>query len=227
MFNRTVYFDNVKHSLFSGSLSQEQVDGQETILTVWEYLPVLFPTIVLDLRWLAYMLATTYHETAYTIQPITEYGSQSYLQGKSYYPYIGRGYVQLTWDYNYRRATDELELTGTDDLVQYPDRALDPVIAAKVLFKGMYEGWFTGKKLDDYFNDFDNDPVNARQIINGNDDDQLIAGYYDSFNYALQAAVEDYEPPLIPPPPDHKVVAVSIITPVGVDVVIKVNGVQL
>lgn len=32
----------------------------------------------------------------------TEIGSQAYLQSKPYYPYIGRGFIQVTWDYNYK-----------------------------------------------------------------------------------------------------------------------------
>src|SRR6187549_3550178 len=118
MYDREKYFDAVRAAPFSGNLTEDQVDGQNTIISVWEALPIL----ALDQRWLAYMLATTFHETAATFQPITEYGSDAYLQGKSYYPYIGRGYVQLTWDYNYQKATDELGLYGTDDLVAYPDR---------------------------------------------------------------------------------------------------------
>ena len=48
--------------------------------------------------------------------PITEYGSQDYLQGKEYWPYIGRGWVMLTWEDNYRRASVELGLTDERDL---------------------------------------------------------------------------------------------------------------
>ena len=66
--------------------------------------------------------------------------------------------------------------------------ALDSLIATRILFRGMAEGWFTGKKLGQYFNDERDDPVNARQIINGNDKDDLIAGYHDKFLAALTAA---------------------------------------
>jgi putative chitinase len=52
----------------------------------------------------------------------------------------------------------------------------------------MAEGWFTGRKLGQYFNDDKDDPINARQIINGNDDDTLIASYYDMFLDAVEAA---------------------------------------
>src|SRR4029077_13530241 len=74
MFDRTAYFDQVRASLFAGVLSQQQVDGQNDIIDVWETLPERFPYLKLDLRWLAYMLATTYHETSQEMWPIEEYG---------------------------------------------------------------------------------------------------------------------------------------------------------
>jgi hypothetical protein len=184
MFDRDVYFDAIR-PLFGGSLEQIQVDGQNIILAVWEYQGGG------DVRHLAYMLATVYHECATRFWPISEYGSQSYLQGKEYYPYIGRGFVQLTWVANYERASEELNLTDERDLVEHPEMALDSLIATRVLFRGMEQGWFTGKKLSQYFNDSKDDPVNARQIINGNDDDDLIAGYHKKFLAALVDAEED------------------------------------
>jgi hypothetical protein len=181
-YDRDVYFAAVRETLFGGSLEQVQVDGQNIILAVWEYQGGG------DVRHLAYMLATVHHECATRFWPITEYGSQSYLEGKKYYPYIGRGWVMLTWEDNYRRASDELNLTDERDLVEHPEMALDSLIATRVLFNGMADGWFTGKKLSDYFNDTKDDPVNARQIINGNDKDTLIAGYYEDFLDALEDA---------------------------------------
>jgi predicted chitinase len=120
--------------------------------------------------------------------PITEYGSQSYLEGKDYYPYIGRGFVMITWEDNYRHASQQLALTGKRDLVEHPELALDSLISSRILFRGMAEGWFTGKKLGQYFSATKDDPVNARQIVNGNDDDELIAGYHRDFLKALEAA---------------------------------------
>lgn len=186
-FDRDTYFDAVRVPLFNGSLDQCQVDGQNILLAVWEYQGLT------DLRHLAYKLATVHHECAARFWPITEYGSQSYLQGKPYWPYVGRGWVQLTWEDNYRRASEELNLTDERDLVEHPEMALDSLIATRVLFKGMADGWFTGKKLSQYFNDTKDDPVNARQIINGNDDDDLIAGYHKQFLAALKASSSEGE----------------------------------
>ena len=185
-YNREVFFDNVRDELFDGALDQQQVDGCGVILGLWE--GQYTGTPMSDIRWLAYILATVFHECATTMWPITEYGSQSYLQGKEYYPYIGRGFVMITWEDNYRHASQQLSLTGSRDLVEHPELALDSLISARILFRGMAEGWFTGKKLGQYFNDAKNDPVNARQIVNGNDDDVLIAGYHADFLAALEKA---------------------------------------
>jgi putative chitinase len=185
-YDRDVYFGGVRDALFAGALSQEQVDGQSVILAVWEYQGGGTP--MTDERWLAYMMATVFHETATKMWPTTEYGSQSYLEGKEYYPYIGRGFVQLTWEDNYDKASKALGLIDDRDLVEHPEMALDSLISARIMFRGMAEGWFTGRKLGQYFNGDKDDPVNARQIINGNDDDVLIAGYHADFLAALVAA---------------------------------------
>src|SRR5262245_13651671 len=80
----------------------------------------------------AYILATAYHETAHTMQPIMELGGQAYLQSKPYYPYVGRGYVQLTWLDNYKRASAELGV----DFVKNPTLLLQAKYAAPILILG-------------------------------------------------------------------------------------------
>jgi hypothetical protein len=186
MINRDIYFDEVRDSLFSGALTQQNVDGQNVILGLWEWQATGTP--MTDIRWLAYILATVYHETATRCWPVTEYGSQDYLQGKEYWPYIGRGLIQLTWEENYRNASAMLGLIDDRDLVSHPEVALDSLIAARLAFRGMAEGFYTDMQLGMYFNDTTDDPINARQIINGNDKDELIASYYDVFLEALIAA---------------------------------------
>jgi putative chitinase len=187
-FDRDVYFSEVRSSLFNGALTQQQVDGQNVILAVWEYQAGGTP--MTDKRWLAYMLATVYKECATRMWPTTEYGSQSYLQSRDYWPYIGRGFVQLTWKDNYDKASKALGLIDDRDLVDNPNMALDSLISARVMFRGMAEGWFTGKRLNDYFNNSEDDPINARQIINGNDCDEEIAEYHKIFLDALNKAEE-------------------------------------
>lgn len=186
-FDRNVYFNYVRDVLFEGALTQQQVDGQSVILAVWEYQAGGTP--MTDIRWLAYMLATVYHETAYRMWPTTEYGSQSYLEGKDYFPYIGRGFVQLTWEDNYRTASAALGLIDDRDLVDHPEMALDSLISARIMFRGMAEGWFTGAKLGSFFNSEEDNPYDARTIINGHDDAKLIEGYHDQFLEALNEAL--------------------------------------
>jgi hypothetical protein len=234
-FDRKVYFDAVRKRPFGGSLSQQQVDGQNAILDRWEKWPLTD-----DLRWLAYPLATALHETASTMQPIEEYGKGA---GHSYgvpdvetgQTYYGRGYVQLTWRDNYARAANELDLTGGDDLEWHADRALDPTIAANVMFTGMADGWFrhdsagTPETLGKYFDDETDDPFNAREIINGDRNTvpswsggksigSLIAGYHEDFLAALQASVVDAEPE---PQPGELVVTIKVDVPAGVVVKIE------
>lgn len=180
-FNSALFFDIVRDRLYNGVLSQGQVDGMNFILRGWRRRRGLNS----DPRHPSYCLATTHHETAFTMQPITEYGSQSYLQSKDYYPYIGRGYVQLTWDFNYEKAG----LAVAEDLLSFPELALEPDLAAQIMFEGMEEGWFTGKKLSDYFNDIIEDSYNARRIINGTDKAAEIAEYYEEFLNAIEASL--------------------------------------
>jgi putative chitinase len=185
-FDREAYFNYVRDVLFEGALTQVQVDGQNLILAIFEN--QYGGTPMTDVRWLAYMLATVYHETGYQMWPNTEQGSDEYLQGKSYWPYIGRGYVHLTWEENYRNASTALGLVGDRDLVVHPELALDSLVATRIMFRGMAEGWFTGAKLGQFFNELDDTPFDARTIINGYDMASEIAAYHGQFLQALKEA---------------------------------------
>ena len=134
------------------------------------------------LSWVAYILATIKHETANTFKPITELGSQKYLTQKRYYPYIGRGYVQLTWDFNYRKFGKLLNIP----LLEHPELANEPETAWKILEVGMVQGLYTGKKLSDYLNDTEMDFYNARKIINGLDQATTIKFYAGQYFQALE-----------------------------------------
>lgn len=159
-----------------GKLNQLQVDGINFIVSAIDAdKSITYPQA-------AYMLATAWHETARTMQPIVEYGSEMYLRSKRYWPYIGYGYVQLTWLANYKRMGDYLEI----DLVADPKIALQPEVAVKIMIAGMKKGMFSGEKLSDYIYQSKKDYVNARRIINGTDKAKLIAGYAETFEYALR-----------------------------------------
>lgn len=181
------FFTVVRKSVFGGRMNQGQVDGCNYILTGFED---HYSGRNGDYRWLAYELGTTFHETAHTMKPIAEIGKgkgRSYGKPTKYAGQVayGRGFVQLTWAYNYERADKELGLNGF--LLEDFDRALQPAIAARIMFAGMEEGWFTGKKLADYFNKDKTDWINARRIINGLDRAEKIAGYSKEFFVALLA----------------------------------------
>lgn len=231
MFDRKVYFDTIRADPFGGSMSQSQVDGQEMILDTWEASPSFT-----DLRHLAYMLATTYHETAATMQPIEEYGKG---KGKDYgvpdkqtgQTYFGRGFVQLTWRSNYAKADAELGFDKDTGMEWHADRALDEGIAAQVMFRGMSEGWFRGDKtgrhtLARYFSNTKDDPVGARNIINGDVSTmgKKIAGYHQNFLDALTDAVMVAPEPPVPEPTAAQV-AVRIDVVPGTVVSVLVNGV--
>lgn len=132
---------------------------------------------------LAYVLATTYHESGHTMKPVREMGGETYLKSKKYYPYVGMGYVQLTWRKNYEFVSKKLGI----DFVANPRLLLDSKYAVPILVSGMKEGWFTGKKLSDYITLQKSDFVNARRIINGIDKADLIASYATEYDKLLKA----------------------------------------
>jgi hypothetical protein len=186
------FFDAVR-PLFGGSLSQPQVDGLALIAQAWDKYGDG------DTAKLAYILATAFHETAQTMQPIKDYGKG---RGKKYgkpdetgkAPY-GRGHVQITWRENYVNADKKLKLGGK--LAADYDLALDPAISVRVLITGMLQGWFTGKKLSDYIDSSvalllhpprpKHDFVGARRIVNGTDKATLISEHARTFLKALEA----------------------------------------
>ena len=86
-YDRRFFFDTVRKDLFRGTLRQSQVDGMEYLLGIWEkHFEAENPRD--GTNWLAYALATFFHETAETMQPIEEYrkGSEN---GKSYGQSVG------------------------------------------------------------------------------------------------------------------------------------------
>lgn len=174
MVSRKTFFARVRGPLFRGGLARGQVDGCERILAMHDADPLP------DLRWLGYMLATTYHETGRTMQPVEEIGRGA---GRPYgrTPYWGRGLVQLTWRANYARFGELLR----EPLLSDPGRACTWEVALPVLRRGMTDGLFTGRALRDHFGPAVDDPVGARRIINGTDRASLVADYHREFMEAL------------------------------------------
>lgn len=206
MINRKIFFARVRAEIFHGSLDQRQVDGLNTILNHAEDERT-------NLEYLAYMLATTFHETAEDMQPIDERGGVSYftrlydIKGQNpklakrlgnVFPgdgakYHGRGYVQLTGRDNYDRASRKLGV----DFVQHPEWVKKPRHAVAIMFMGMTEGWFTGKDVHSYMDGIDGTDAEdrkqfklSRYIINGKDRRDDIADYAIKFEHALRAAYD-------------------------------------
>ena len=206
--NRKTFFAEVRQGPFPGRLTTNQVNGINDLLDVWAERGTD------DVRHLAYALATDFHETGAKMQPVREgfktsdKAARSYVQrnyghkGKHWYcwpqgpfgqVYYGRGDVQLTWYDNYVKMGEILGLP----LAEKPDMVLDSKVSKMILVEGMLngaskDGDFTGKALEDYFNDTTDDPTNARRIVNGTDKALLIASYYDEFLAAIEAAQEEY-----------------------------------
>ena len=171
-----------------------------------KYVPIVSVALDLGVtneNQLKYILATAQHETNNTFDPVREaywvrnkfikkfgkikgakrfenWGKKRFKTTRSeisYYPYYGRGYVQLTWKHNYVKFNEILhkfEVTEAD-IVANPDMVLNTKVAAFILVYGMVHGSFTGRKLDHYINDSKTDFIGARRIINGRDKAKHIA----------------------------------------------------
>jgi hypothetical protein len=121
-----------------------------------------------------YILGTVEHETAGTFKPVREafwLSEEWRKKNLSYYPYYGRGFVQITHQKNYEKFSKLLNV----DLVKNPDLALELENALFILIYGMKEGLFTGKKLSDFFNKYGSNFIRARNIINGLDRAERVA----------------------------------------------------
>lgn len=131
----------------------------------------------------AYVLATARWETGHKMKPVREGGGEKYLKSKAYYPFVGMGYVQLTWKRNYEKAT---KVFGVDFVVN-PKLLLDPKYATPILVTGMREGWFTTRKLSDYITLKASDFKGARRIVNGTDRAAEIAKLAEAYDALLLA----------------------------------------
>ena len=149
--NRQFFFEQVRATLFTGRLSQKQVEGTTGILDAWESAHANK-----DDRWLAYALGTAFHETAFTMQPIHEFGGNAYFfrmydkgspiparravaarlgntQAGDGILFHGRGFVQLTGRSNYTSmgSTFAVDLTSS---AAAADRVLNAQLAGKIMF---------------------------------------------------------------------------------------------
>jgi putative chitinase len=209
--DKNYFYENYKKKF--GSLSQVQVDNLNILIDTFDG-----DENMIYLSFLAYILATIFHECAGAWRPISEIGKgKSHPYGRinpnTGYAYYGRGWVQLTWDYNYKTMGGIIGV----DLYSNPDLALQTDIATKICFEGMRRGTFTGKKLANYFSDTKCDWVNARHIINGSDRANLIGGYAMKFYDCLQFENEDKQPIESVSVPDEQLAQAEAIDPITVE----------
>lgn len=196
-FDNTTLFTYLRRSPFGGRLVQAQIDGVNLLIETCR------AGGVTDLRHAANILAQVFHETGARMQPVREaFAStdaemaarleRAFKAGrmpsvrKPYWRdgFAGRGHIQITHRENYEKAGKALGV----DLVGNPALAIDPIISAKIAVHGMRDGWFTGRKLADFFDPATDDAVGARRIVNGTDKARLIATYHEAFLGALTAA---------------------------------------
>lgn len=188
---RKRYFDQVRARLYEGRLTQGQVDGHNALLAKWEA-----DYATHDPRFLAYCLATAYHETGRRMQPVEENlnysaeglvknfhryflpadaerfaGQPERIANRIYAHRMGNGGAATGDGWRFR-GRGLVQITGRDNYRTYrledaPEKALEPETAVRILFDGMIAGRFTGYALNDFFNATKSDWVNARRVVNG------------------------------------------------------------
>lgn len=207
------FFSAVRLSLFGGRLTAPQVEGMTGLLKAFEQ--------VGDGRakTLGYGCATAYHETGRRMVPVREgfassdAGARRIVASRRYgkpvpphgHVYYGRDQAQLTWGDNYQASSADAGV----DLFADPDAMLDPVISARILWRGLLDGRWNGLRqgVAHYLPDAGPDDLRgARRIVNVTDKWELIAGYHRKFMAAIELAGFPAAPrpparPVAPAPP--------------------------
>lgn len=200
--NRIALFNRLRTYNLYQKILQHQVQGIDAIIDEWES-----KESYTDLRHLAYILGTVYHETDKTMQPIEEYSRGAgrdygkklkYGQGAGkrvqyQFPdkiYYGRGHTQNTWYEIYEKLTKApYAIKMGWDFLNHPELLLEMKPSIWATFYAMTTGLYTGRKLSRYFNDTVENWDGARAIVNGEDKAELISTYSKKFLKCL--LVED------------------------------------
>lgn len=211
-FDEKVLFERLRAAPFGGRLVQSQIDALRAILkAVAKVRPDM------SIYWLAYIIATAFHEAGSDMKPKEEnlrYSTAERIKAvwpkrfKSladaalyvknpkalanfvYGGRMGNNAKNDGWTY---RGRGLAQITGKEnyarfDIMNNPDKALELDTAAYILVYGMVNGVFSGKALKDF--DIVNgfDAEGARRIINGTAQASLVARHYDAILQALDAA---------------------------------------
>ena len=194
-FDKARFFDSIRSSV---NLTTENVEGFDKLLDFGYERGT-------PRNWLAYIIATSFWETAQRMQPVREayWKSEDWRKRNlRYYPYYGRGLPQTTWKENYKKLGDLIGI----DLVSNPDLLLDWKYAVPATFVAMEIGLYTGKKLSDYIDEQDESDSEdykeykqARRIINGTDKADKIAELSIIFEKGLISSGYPLNPESLPP----------------------------
>lgn len=180
MINRKKFFEDYRNNLDPNKkLDQKEVNALTVFL---DFVDASWKMFTVP-QW-AYVFATVFHETNATFLPVKEaYWLSEEWRKKNlrYFPYYGRGYVQITWKDNYAKFSKDIG----ENFVKNPDLVMVPKYAFKILIDGFKNGTFTGKKISDYISNESKDYKGARRCINGTDKNGLIESYATTFERIL------------------------------------------
>lgn len=206
------FFDLIRDSLFRSRLSKDQVRGIEEVCEAWDRSYAARKPFGKEIQLLSYVLASVYHETGGKMLPVREgfkdsdeasrlHVAKMFSQGKisgdyakpiGGISYFGRGRCQNTHLANYKKLQERYGVP----LVQNPNLILaDSKLDARITVDGHIEGFWTGRKLQDYLDaDGNLNYIAARAIVNGDGkkNGALIASYAKHFE---EAFVEDRQKP--------------------------------
>ncbi len=201
VFDFEAFCRAVDKTLFLKPLSEKQRGGMKDVIDVWTK-----NFAGGDPRWLAYILASIYHETGQMMVPVREgfkktdqaarehvrnmfirgIVKRDYAKPVNGISYFGRGRVQSTHFDNYRRLSRRFN----KNFVNEPNLLLDSRIDAEVAVFGHVEGlWVPKFKLSDFIKGERCDYVGARRIVNGQDKASEIASFARTFERAVRAAI--------------------------------------
>lgn len=181
MINKELFFKGYKANLDKDKkLTQKEVDSLN-----WFIDRVNSDYSRFTHKQWAYIFATVFHETNGRFDPVIEayWLSENWRKNNlRYYPFYGRGFVQITWEELYIKFGKILGV----DLKNNPQLACDKEIAFKIMTIGMQNGLFTGRRLANYISGSMVNYKGARSIINGNDKSDLIENYAKYFETIVQ-----------------------------------------
>lgn len=187
-----VFYGSIRETLFGGKITEYQFSLLSALVQRIETFPFH------GVKQMAYVLATAHWETG-RFRYMEEIASGGAYEKRADLGntqkgdgplFKGRGYVMLTGRKNYEWAADNVDMS----LIEFPENASRPHIAAEIIITGMVEGVFTGKKLDDYITGEKADYYGARAIVNGTDRAELIADLAERYEKALVSASSTVSP---------------------------------